>query len=110
MPKFPLSKPVVGQHITLHAAPADRASVFRPSLRLPIHSTSFFPKLLRSSAMECVVNIESEVACGSNTFLFGPDMTLRSWLGVKHQASIYWSMEYESMHPVWASVQYLHNL
>ena len=43
--RFPLSKPVVGQNIALHAEPAGRTCTYLVSA-FRIHSTSFFPKLL----------------------------------------------------------------
>ena len=51
--RFPLSKPVAGQNIALHATPADRASV--PSFCLPGCFAFIFPKLLRPSTVECVI-------------------------------------------------------
>ena len=54
--RFPLSKPVVGQTIALHAAPADRTCIYPAVPAFPIHSTSFSPNLTE----ECVINSESE--------------------------------------------------
>ena len=55
--RFTLSKPV-GQHIDLHAAPADSASTYLVSA-FPIHSTSFVPNVLQSQTAKCVINSES---------------------------------------------------
>ena len=51
--RFLLSKCVVDQKIAYHAAPADRASIYLVSA-FPTHSTSVFPKLLRSSPRDGV--------------------------------------------------------
>ena len=52
---FLLSKPVVGQNITLGAVPVYRASWFLPSRPIQLH---FF--LSKSSMVECVLSCESE--------------------------------------------------
>ena len=52
--RFPLSKPVVGQNVALHAVPVYRASTYLVSAFLA-HSTFIFPpEFLQSSTVECV--------------------------------------------------------
>ena len=73
---FSLCKPVVRQNIALHA-----------SFAFPFHRTSFFPKLLWSSNSGMSETLNPNFTCGSSYVLFHPDMTLRGWLGMKHQVS-----------------------
>ena len=68
--RFPLSKPVIGQTIALHAVCAYRASTYLVSA-FPAHSISCSPNF-------------------SNPRAFRRDVTLRGSLGVKHQVYIYW--------------------
>ena len=51
----------------LHAAPADRTSTYLVSAFL-VHSTSFLPKLLWSSIVTCVMNVNQNCTYGNNTF------------------------------------------
>ena len=55
---FPLSKPVVGQNIALHAVPAYGASIYIPSFCLPGLFNFIFSKCLECSTVECVLNSE----------------------------------------------------
>ena len=58
--RFPLSKPVVGQNIALHAVPAYRTSTYLVSAFLG--SFNFISsKFIRSSTVECVLSCESEI-------------------------------------------------
>ena len=57
--RFPLSKPVVGRNIALHAVSAYRASTYLVSA-FPAHSTSFFLNVFKPSTVECVLSSEPE--------------------------------------------------
>ena len=52
--RFPLCRPVVGQNIVVHVAPADRASAYLVSVFL-VHSTSF-------SSIPCTYNYFENLA------------------------------------------------
>ena len=58
--RFPLSEPVVGQNIALHAVSAYRVSSTYLVSAFLAHSTSFSPKFLQSSTVEYVFSSESE--------------------------------------------------
>ena len=57
--RFPLSKPVVGQNIALHAAPAYRTSTL-PGFCLPGSFNFIFSTFLQSSTMACALASESD--------------------------------------------------
>ena len=72
--RFLLSKPVVGQKIALHAAPADRASIYLVPAFL-IHSSSF--SLNFSDPQQRNVSCHEEC------------IRIDCWLGIKHPVYIY---------------------
>ena len=93
-PRFPLSKPVIGPNIDLHAVPAYRAcspTRFIPPQLIELFSPNF-------STVECVnthnVYMNVSTIVNQNSYLryvyilFCPDMTLRGWLGIKLQVSM----------------------
>ena len=56
--RLPLSKPVVGRNVVVHAVPAYRASTYLVTA-FPAHPLHF-PKFLQSStAVECVLTLSS---------------------------------------------------
>ena len=74
---FPLSKPVVGRSIALHAVSVYRASDI-PSFCNPGSFDFIFSKFLQFSTVKCVLNSESELLLVVGIlFLIRPDMTLR---------------------------------
>ena len=86
---FPLSKPVVGRDIALHAVPV--TWLLNPSTCLvfafPAHSTSFTLNFFNPQRWN-VYGIVNQ----NEYILFRPDVTLRGSLGVKHQGCIYPSL------------------
>ena len=75
---FPLSKPVVGQNIALHAVPAYRVSTYLVSAFLAHYSTSFSPNFFNlQQSNECVLNSESEFLLVVGIHFVSPYITLR---------------------------------
>ena len=83
--RFPLSKPVVGQNIALHAVPVYRASMptwFLPFWLIQLHFIQISPNLRRWNLFWVRESEYYLLVVG--IILFRPDMTLRGW-DVKHQ-------------------------
>ena len=74
--RFPISKPVVGQNIALHAVPAYRACTYLVSA-IPAHSTSFSQKCLQSSTVGCVLSSETTGLLVVGIHFVSLDVTLR---------------------------------
>ena len=70
--RFPLSKPVVGQIMALHAVPADKATSGLVSASFGFIPLHFPPKLLQSSTVGCVMKSDedNDYVCAGNGFVF----------------------------------------